>query len=177
MADLQLSPSMQPAACSEPEIPWSGWMPHDACALLLKVPEELLSKICPSGRAVMLFATSKRVRERLAQTQPLWLQASVRVVSSARIDSVMYRLHRMLEWCQVVRRERESACEWGPRAAGHRPAARCSSAAAPPLQVVAGASQHHGQSSQAHRSCICLSISPQTPSPSPCALTVRRERL
>ena len=71
MADLQLSPSMQPAACSEPEIPWSGWMPHDACALLLKVPEELLSKICPSGRAVMLFATSKRVRERLAQTQPL----------------------------------------------------------------------------------------------------------
>ena len=68
------------------------WTTGAACALfwaLESLPEDLWARgvVCPAERAVMLGATSKRVRALLARLQRQ-VPAAVRVVGSASMDAV-----------------------------------------------------------------------------------------
>ena len=71
---------------------FSKWKRGARCAVfwaLESVPEELWARgvVCPAERAVMLGATSKRVRALLARMQRR-VPAAVRVVGSASMDAV-----------------------------------------------------------------------------------------
>ena len=71
---------------------FSKWKKGARCAVLWalgSVPEELWARgvVCPAERAVMLGATSKRVRALLAGMQRR-VPAAVRVVESASMDAV-----------------------------------------------------------------------------------------
>ena len=70
---------------------------------LESLPEDLWARgvVCPAERAVMLGATSKRVRKLLARLQRR-VPATVRVVSD-KGKGWQFGLFRMQEWCQVVR--------------------------------------------------------------------------
>ena len=81
--------------------------PEDPCALIWAIenlPEELWARgmLCPAGRAVMLGATSKRVRALLARMQR-GVPAAVHVVRGASMDTVTEGLVGLQKWCQVVR--------------------------------------------------------------------------
>ena len=83
------------------------WRKGAACALiwaLESLPEELWARgvVCPAERAVMLRATSRRVRALLARMQRR-LPAAVRVVEIASMDAVAGGLGRLQGWCQVMR--------------------------------------------------------------------------
>ena len=85
---------------------WSEWTLGGLCALicaLQSLPEELWARrgLCPMERAVMLGATSKRVRALLAGLQPR-VPVAVRVVRIASMQSVKRGLRGLLAWCQVV---------------------------------------------------------------------------
>ena len=86
---------------------WNKWTKGAACALfwaLERLDEDLWARgvVCPAERAVMLGATSKRVRVLLARLQRR-VPASVRVVGSASMDAVAVGLVGLQGWCQVVR--------------------------------------------------------------------------
>ena len=68
------------------------------------VPEDLWARgvVCPAERAVMLGATSKRVRALLAQMQRR-VPAAVHVVGGASMDAVAGGLGGLQGWCRVVR--------------------------------------------------------------------------
>ena len=83
------------------------WRKGAACALfwaLESLPEELWARgvVCPAERAVMLGATSTRVRALLARMQRR-LPAAVRVVEGASMDAVAGGLGGLQGWCQVMR--------------------------------------------------------------------------
>ena len=83
------------------------WRKGAACALfwaLESLPEELWARgvLCPAERAVMLGATSKRVRALLARMQRR-VPAVVHVVKGASMDAVAGGLVKLQGWCQVVK--------------------------------------------------------------------------
>ena len=85
---------------------WCKWTPGGACMLtwgLQTLPEDLWARsgMCPAESAVMLAATSKRVRGLLGRMQRR-LPAAVRVRRRASIESVASGLPRLLAWCSVV---------------------------------------------------------------------------
>ena len=71
---------------------------------LESVPEEMWSRgvVCPAERALMLGATSRRVRALLAGMQRR-VPAAVCVLGRASMDAVVGGLGRLQGWCQVVR--------------------------------------------------------------------------
>ena len=86
---------------------FSKWKKGARCAVLWalgSVPEELWARgvVCPAERAVMLGATSKRVRALLARLQRR-VPAAVHVVRSASMEAVGRGLVGLQGWCQVVR--------------------------------------------------------------------------
>jgi len=86
---------------------FSKWKKGARCAVfwaLGSVPEELWARgvVCPAQRAVMLGATSKRVRALLAGMQRR-VPAAVHVVRSASMEAVAGGLGGLQGWCQVVR--------------------------------------------------------------------------
>ena len=68
------------------------------------MPEDLWARsgMCPAESAVMLAATSKRVRGLLGGMQRR-LPAAVRVRGDVSMESVAGGLPRLLGWCRVVR--------------------------------------------------------------------------
>ena len=88
-----------------------GWKLGGSSQLLWALesfPEDLWScgALCPAERAVMLAATSRRVRTLMARLHK-HVPAAVSVKRSACIDSVVVGLPRLLAWCQVVTMEVE----------------------------------------------------------------------
>ena len=86
---------------------FSKWKRGARCAVfwaLESVPEELWARgvVCPAEWAVMLGATSKRVRALLARMQRR-VPAVVRVVGVTSMDKVVGGLGGLHGWCQVVR--------------------------------------------------------------------------
>ena len=86
---------------------WYKWTPGGACMLtwgLQTLPEDLWARsgMCPAESAVMLAATSKRVRGLLGRMQRR-VPAVVRVRKEVSMESVAGGLPRLLAWCSVVR--------------------------------------------------------------------------
>ena len=86
---------------------YRGWTSGGASMLtwgLQTLPEDLWARgvVCPAERAVMLGATSKRVRALLAGMQRR-VPAAVRVVESASMDAVAGGLGGLQGWCRVVK--------------------------------------------------------------------------
>ena len=86
---------------------FSKWKRGARCAVLWalgRVPEELWARgvVCPAERAVMLGATSKRVRALLARLERR-VPAAVHVVGVASMEAVIGGLVGLQGWCQVVR--------------------------------------------------------------------------
>jgi len=102
---------------------FSKWKKGARCAVfwaLGSVPEELWARgvVCPAQRAVMLGATSKRVRALLAGMQRR-VPAAVHVVRSASMEAVAGGLVGLQGWCQVVRLDFETGeAEIGAEGAG-----------------------------------------------------------
>ena len=83
---------------------WRKGAPSALLWALESLPEELWARgvVCPAERAVMLGATSKRVRALLAQMQRR-VPAAVHVVVGASMEAVAGGLVGLQGWCQVVR--------------------------------------------------------------------------
>ena len=86
---------------------YRGWTSGGASMLtwgLQTLPEDLWARsgMCPAESAVMLAATSKRVRGLLGRMQRR-LPAAVRWGKNASVESVAGGLPRLLAWCSVVR--------------------------------------------------------------------------
>ena len=85
---------------------WRKGAPSALLWALDSLDEDLWARgvVCPAERAVMLGATSKRLRALLAGLQRR-VPAAVRVVGSAGMEAVAggLRLLLMQGWCQVVR--------------------------------------------------------------------------
>ena len=83
---------------------FSKWKKGARCAVfcaLKSVPEELWARgvVCPAERAVMLGATSKRVRALLARMQRR-VPAAVRIARGVSLDAVAGGLGGLQGWCQ-----------------------------------------------------------------------------
>ena len=96
---------------------FSKWKKGARCAVfwaLGSVPEELWARgvVCPAERAVMLGATSKRVRALLARLERR-VPAAVHVVGSASMEAVAGGLVGLQGWCQVVRLDLKRGGRWG----------------------------------------------------------------
>ena len=86
---------------------YSGWASGGASMLtwgLQTLPEDLWARsgMCPAESAVMLAATSKRVRGLLGRMQRR-LPAAVKVRKGASMEAVAGGLPGLLAWCSVVR--------------------------------------------------------------------------
>ena len=101
-ADFRVTQAVQ---CVVTQLPASG-APSALLWALECLPEDLWARgvVCPAERAVMLGATSKRVRKLLARLQRR-VPATARVVRTdfGKDKGWTFGLFRMQEWCQVVR--------------------------------------------------------------------------
>ena len=83
---------------------WRKEAPSALLWALESLPEDLWARgvVCPAERAVMLGATSRRVRALLARMQRR-VPAAVRIVSSVSLDAVAGGTGRLQGWCNLVR--------------------------------------------------------------------------
>ena len=104
LSSLQVEARLR-ARCQEQGL-WYKWTPGGASMLtwaMESLPEDLLAQsgMCPAESAVMLAATSKRVRGLLGRMHRR-LPVAVRVRGLASMESVACGLSRLLAWCSLV---------------------------------------------------------------------------